>query len=183
MVKKNKGNIKAQQSQKWMEESLFQLMQKKPYKEISIQNITDTAQLSRRTFYRNYEKKDEILLGYFQRICKEYEENLRSAKDLSFPTIANIFFSTMQGHLDFLFLINRHQLMELFIKEMDTFLLPLHQELRGPSIGYDLELSHIALTFNIGGFGRILTLWLNEGAKKTPDELAELVEKALRLLI
>ncbi|EMS70937.1 TetR/AcrR family transcriptional regulator [Ruminiclostridium cellobioparum] len=180
---KNKGNTKAQQSQKWMEESLFQLMRAKPYEEISIQNITDTAQLSRRTFYRNYEKKDEILLDYFRRICKEYEKNLRSARDLSFPNIANIFFSTMQGHLDFLFLVNQHHIMELFIKEMDAFLLPLHLELRGPSVGYDIELARIALTFSIGGFGRILTLWLNEGAEKTPDELAKLMEKAIRLLI
>ncbi len=85
--------------------------------------------------------------------------------------------------MDFLFLINQHHIMELFIKEMDAFLLPLHLELRGPSVGYDIELARIALTFSIGGFGRILTLWLNEGAEKTPDELAKLMEKAIRLLI
>ncbi|WP_154669480.1 hypothetical protein [Ruminiclostridium cellobioparum] len=44
MACKNKGNTKAQQSQKWMKESLFQLMRAKPYEEISIQNITDAAQ-------------------------------------------------------------------------------------------------------------------------------------------
>ena len=183
MSEKNKGNTKALQSQKFIEEALFKLMEKEPYHKITIQEIADMAQLSRRTFYRNYGVKEDVILGYFHRICKEYEANLRIADNLSLSGIATVFFSTMQKHLDFLFLINKNNLVELLIREMDVFLLPLHQELKGKSYDDDLELTRIALTFSIGGFGRILVLWLNEGAKKTPEELAMLLGKALQLIM
>lgn len=175
----NKGNMKALQSKKWMEDALFKLMKTKSYEKITIKDITSTAQLSRRTFYRNYKEKNDILLGHFYIICKEYEKNLRLAKRLDFSDITYIFFSTMKNHLEFLELINKHQLIELLIKEMDKFLFPIHQELKGVS---DKELSNIALTFSIGGFGRVLILWLNEGAKKSPYEMSSIMERALKLL-
>lgn len=180
MADKNKGNTKARLSQKWMEEALLQLMKEKSFEDISIQNMTEAAQLSRRTFYRNYDKKEDILLGKLRRICQEYERNLRSASELSFPSITKIFFNTIQKHLEFFLLMNKHHLIDLFIAEIDTFLLPLHQELRGAVLGFDEELSRLALTFSIGGFGRVLILWLNEGAVKTPEELADLTNKAIQ---
>lgn len=179
MNNKNKGNMKAIQSKKWMEEALFRLMKIKPYEKITIKDITETAGLSRRTFYRNYEEKDDILLEYFRCICKVYESNLKAAESLLFSDIAYIFFSTMENYLEFLSLINKHELIELLIKEMDKFLFPIHQELKGI---YDKELSNIALTFSIGGFGRVLVLWLNEEIKKSPYELSQLMKKALELL-
>jgi len=182
MSKKNKGNTKAMQSQEWMEDALFNLMHTKPYNRITIQDITDSAQLSRRTFYRNYEKKDEILLGYFYRICKKYELNLKNAKAQTFKDIANVFFNTMYEHVDFLRLMNKHNIIDLFINEMDAFILPVHMELRGRS-NNQLEAARFAITFGIGGFGRVLILWLNEGAAKSPEELTALTEEAIRLLL
>lgn len=182
MIEKNKGNTKAKQSKKWMEEALFKLMHMKPYGEISIQEITDCAQLSRRTFYRNYQKKDEILLEYFYHICKEYEQNLIDTKAQTFSDIARVFFNTMYEHLDFLRLMNKHHIIDLFIKELDAFVLPLHMKLRGRAES-ELELARFAIAFGIGGFGRILILWLNEGANKSPDELAMLTKEAVKLLM
>ena len=41
--------------------ALLQIMEKKPYEQISITDITRRAGVSRMAYYRNYESKDEIL--------------------------------------------------------------------------------------------------------------------------
>ena len=48
-------------------EALIQLMQKKPYQEISITDITNRAGVSRMAYYRNYKDKDSILLNRLQK--------------------------------------------------------------------------------------------------------------------
>jgi AcrR family transcriptional regulator len=50
-------NMKSVRTQQQIEQSLFSLLQKKPYAEISIAEITRKADVSRTSFYRNYENK------------------------------------------------------------------------------------------------------------------------------
>jgi AcrR family transcriptional regulator len=51
-----------------MENALLQLLETENFQEITIQEITDRARVSRRTFYRNYSSKEEILEGSFNKI-------------------------------------------------------------------------------------------------------------------
>lgn len=101
MYGKNKGNKVSTQSKLWMEDALLKLMETENYREITIQEITDNAGLSRRTFYRNYSSKDEILEGCFYKIWLEYRSVIVQETDLSLPNIATIFFAVMKKHFVF----------------------------------------------------------------------------------
>ena len=52
-----------EQSGRMIEEALFSLMEKKPYAQITVSGITRRADISRRTFYRLYSRKDEVLIS------------------------------------------------------------------------------------------------------------------------
>ncbi len=52
-------NMKSLHTQQQIEEALFSLLQKKPYTEISIAEITRKAHVSRTSFYRNYSQKND----------------------------------------------------------------------------------------------------------------------------
>ena len=58
--KKEKNPI-AERSKKWIVSALLKLMKTKPYEEITVQEISDEADLVRRTFYRNFTSKNAIL--------------------------------------------------------------------------------------------------------------------------
>lgn len=176
MPDKNKGNLKSSQSKLWMEEALLKLMQTEKYREITIKEITDHAGLTRRTFYRNYNSKDDILLGCFNRIWGEYRELIAGQVDLSLPSIARVFFTQMRKHADFLALISRHQLFQLFLAQVDTLLPPAFDELKGKAMPFSQESVRYALTFSAGGFLHILIRWLDDGAQKTPEEMAGVME-------
>ncbi|MBX4265704.1 TetR/AcrR family transcriptional regulator [Clostridium estertheticum] len=176
MSVKNKGNSVSNQSKLWMEDALLKLMQAKNYHEITIQEITDNAGLSRRTFYRNYFSKDEILEGCFYKIWLEYESIIRKQIDLTLPNIARIFFSVMKKHFDFLSLINRHHLLSLFLSKVDELLPPAFDEVKGEKMPFPKENIQYALTFSTGGFMRILIRWLNDSTQKSPEEMATIVK-------
>lgn len=175
MADKNKGNPVSNQSKLWMEDSLLKLMQTEKYQEITIQEITDYAGLSRRTFYRNYSSKDEILEGYFYRIWQDYRLFILHETDLSLPNIAKVFFTEMQKHQDFLLLINRHQLLPLFLAKVDELLPLAFYATKGEQFLFPPKSIQYALKFSTGGFMRILTQWLNGGAQESPEDMAEIV--------
>lgn len=173
---KNKGNPVSNKSKLWMEDTLLKLMQTENYQEITIQEITDNAGLSRRTFYRNYSSKDEIIEGCFYKIWLEYRSLISQQIDLSLPNIARVFFTVMKKHLDFLSLVNRHQLLPLFLARVDELLPPAFDVVNGESMPISKESIQYALAFSTGGFMRILVRWLNDSAQKSPEEMAVIVE-------
>ncbi len=69
------NNPTALKSQQWLMENLLELMEEKPYNDISIMDICKKADLSRQTFYNYFESKDE-LFRYLLR--STYEEKLMS---------------------------------------------------------------------------------------------------------
>lgn len=159
-----------------MEDALLKLMHTENYQEITIQEITDHAGLSRRTFYRNYSSKDEILEGYFYKIWLEYRSLISQQTNLSLSNIAKVFFTQMQKHKDFLSLVNHHQLLPLFLAKVDELLPPAFDEVKGKATPFSKESIQYALAFNTGGFMRILILWLNDSVQKSPEEMGAIVE-------
>jgi len=77
-----KNNPKAEQSKKWLTKALLQLMGEKEYNSITIKEIADRAQLARRTYYRNFNSKDEIISQYCDKICDQYMVKLKEQEGI-----------------------------------------------------------------------------------------------------
>ncbi|MCB2309384.1 TetR/AcrR family transcriptional regulator [Clostridium estertheticum] len=182
MTEKNKGNQKSEKSKMWMENTLIKLMETEVYNEITIQEITDNAGLSRRTFYRNYSSKEEIIEQLFVKIWNEYEVLITSQDDLSMPNVTRVFFTIMTRHIDFLLIVNHHHLLPIFLTKVDELLPPIFYETKGKTMPFNKESISYALSFGTGGLMRILIKWLNDDQRKSPDEMALIVNDMMLIL-
>ena len=72
-------NPTAIKSQHWLADTLLDLMEEKPYEDITIKDICKNADLSRQTFYNYFETKEE-LFRYLLR--STYEEKLNSLDEI-----------------------------------------------------------------------------------------------------
>lgn len=183
MSGKNKGNQKSNQSKEWMENTLLKLMRTEAYQDISIQEITDHAGLSRRTFYRNYSSKDEILEGILYKIWQEYEASIRAESDLSLPNVAKTLFTVMSRHVELLKLLNQHNLLPGCLSKIVSLMPPTFYDLKGAVMPFSKVSVSFALAFSMGGFIQILIKWLNEDRQKSPDEMASTVKDILKIAI
>jgi AcrR family transcriptional regulator len=181
MVNLNKGNPVSDRSKRELETALLQLMRTGNYAEITIQEIAYHAGLSRRTFYRNFTSKEEILDVCFDRIWAGYRERIVTEPDLSLPNITRVFFTHMQTYQDILLAVNRHNLLPIFQARVDVLLPRAFHEARGDVTSLSDETIRYALAFSAGGFMRILILWLNDGCRKSPDEMAAIVKGFLSI--
>jgi AcrR family transcriptional regulator len=75
--------------------TLIDLLKKKSLPEISISELTDKAGISRVSFYRNYQSKEDILKEESNRLIKEwgklYESNPESAPETLFPSLFDFY--------------------------------------------------------------------------------------------
>ena len=72
----NSSNPSSIRSKQQIIEALLRLMEKYPYDEISVKQIVLETDLVRKTFYRNFSSKDDVLNAYISQKIYEYTRAL-----------------------------------------------------------------------------------------------------------
>lgn len=71
MPKKNKIDRRIQRTRQSLRETLLELIKEKGYDSISVEEITQRANLGRATFYLHYKDKEDLLVDEFNEIVNE----------------------------------------------------------------------------------------------------------------
>lgn len=180
MANKTKNPI-AEKSKKWLMDALLEIMKEKPYSKITIQEISDKALLSRRTFYRNFTSKDEVLSLKMKYICKEYILYFGNEHDLSYKNIVRIYFEFWKDHLDFLLALDKSNLLYLMLEKCNEYLPFIYNHFKGHlHLFKNEEYLEYALYFSSGGLWNVLLKWIKKGAKKSPMEMECILKDTIK---
>ena len=68
---KETNNPVVWQSRTWLMDAFTALMAEKKFEEITVVELCRRADLSRRTFYRNYTSKEALFRSCCERLCRE----------------------------------------------------------------------------------------------------------------
>lgn len=177
MAIKTKNKPQALLSKNMIMEALLTLMEEKNYDKITIKDITTKAQLSRRTFYRNFDTKDDVFELLIKVLVKEYTDKLIKDNATTLDELANLFFSFWTRKLKLLKLLEKSNLMERLLKYFNKYVPIIHEYAFKTDSFSSSENRKEAIYMITGGFWNILCYWLNEGAEKTPEEMAEAIKE------
>lgn len=179
----NGHQMQKEQSRQLIEEALFALMKEKPYEEISVSEIAKRADVARRTFYRLYSGKEEVIPGYFDRLCKDYQTACRPVKGYDPEQIAIEFFTFWYEYKEFLLLLYQcglESMLYLGMNRASEYVIrkrigehPLQQM---PELIYFIE-------YSTGGFINLLYHWIREGMEPSPIEYARHTGRAIAKVI
>ncbi len=177
------GNNKiAEQSKEWILESLLDLMKEKKFSNIKIKEITDKADLSRRTFYRNFSCKEDVLEMYFCHICEDYIKVLLEEKYFTYENISKVFFCFWMKKVKFLDLLNNNDLNFLFLEKLNMYVLEVYEMTKGQINVYeDEEALKYTLSYSVGGLWNVLMMWLKGDRKKTALDLSKVVTRVKKI--
>ena len=141
---------KAEYSKQSMAKALLRLMETEDYDRITIQQIVDTAGVSRMAFYRNFETKDQILQYHVNRITDEFVRNAHmketSQRKLSSLLIHAGKFDLVRGEFERILSYRAHDHKDLY---------------RYHFLG--------------GGICSIYYAWLVSGCKESVEELTDMI--------
>lgn len=167
--KKNPANLL---SRECMVTALMQLLKDKPLSAISVSELTQKAGVSRMTYYRNYESKEEILLSYLDDLVYLYREDVKKH-----PISENYYdmrslvrcFTYFEKYKDFLDSLFQSGLGYHFLEAVCGYVMEKWQK---PEDG--IEHFYELQAFS----GAILTIylsWASAGSRETPRELAAIL--------
>lgn len=171
------------QSRQWLEEALFDLLAtKKALRNISVAELSEHAQIARRTFYRYYHSKEEVLTNYLDRLIQDYIIELQTEKLTNFEDLVNLFFQYWSQYAEPLKILQDSNLLVLILQRSydklpaayTTVMAPWHvTNSNQKQITYDSR-------FIVGGLYNIFDEWLKGDYQEMP--VNELVTTALNTI-
>ena len=167
------SNPTAQQSQRWIIEALLELMKIAEYDKISVSEICRKADIDRRTFYRNFSSKKDVLEEYINLLGNEYIHTFTMLEKPDSYTASKFFFEFWDRHLSFINNIKKCGLSDFVFLQFQKFAKE-HRELL---IGDDIQKlpAEYVFTYRIGGFWNIMMTWAEDNPRLSPDEIALII--------
>lgn len=177
------GEITCTQTQEWIISALLSLMNKKNYREITIVDIVSEAHIGRRTFYRYFRSKDDILLLYSNVIMKDFAEIILSKNEMTLYSVSLSYFEFWNKHLDLLILLRKSNMLYFIGDRLPELMVKVavmveHSNPDEVAFTKDNQDSYYyAHFFNIGGYWSITTRWLEKEHRESPEEMAKIIEE------
>jgi|GEM_PF-5902118 len=159
--------------------SLFRLLLKKEYPDVSITEICEMSKVSRTTFYRYYRDKRDILVDFTNERFEEFFENI--SKKYKEVALKHIFFEIMS--IVYNYRLQIIKLIESGLQDLllDQFTHYFRYLFRQTSLKTDvLELSYInsphfvyGAAFFAGGVYSTVLRWAERNMEETPEKLTQ----------
>ena len=165
------------QSKQWLLDALLQLMKEKKYNEITIKELTERAGLDRKTFYRHFKAKDEILNIPIKEAFDKYIYNLRNLPMLSSHEANKAYFELCLQYIDFFKLLESHGMLMIVLVKLSEYL-PIINGMFLDDPVYSQKTAW-GLTYEAGGIWNVTVRWISSGAKESPEEMAKMIDSIM----
>ena len=164
------GNAKTTEFLKeCLADALLKLLKKKPIEKISVPEISETAQVGRTTYFRNFSSKQEAITFKLVRLWERWaeEHNVSERKNFT-PENGLTFFEYNYSIKDLLAL--------LYERGLQTAIYNSFYEIMVPQYGENALECYRGRFYSYGLFG-LLDEWVRRGFRETPQEMQFYVNK------
>lgn len=162
--------------------ALFMLVHKTPYDDISVKEICEKAGVSRMSFYRYYNKKDDIFIDFCDSRFEEfYDLYLKDNKNIDprdFTLNMFRFFKKYSKSIEVLILAGKEHLLSVQFLSYAKFLIGRSKDVRIKN----LEANKIIAPLFSGGFFAVLMTWISDGMEETPEEINNILYQVPELI-
>lgn len=163
---KNVSNEKDNYVSDKITETLLKLLKNYTLKEISISFLCDEAGVGRASFYRNFEKKEDILIKYDTKLIKQWGKEYENDKNSTPESLIPSLLMQYKKYKDFYLMIYENGLSDIVLK---TILQACELEKKKTNME-----AYVTSFIGYGIFG-IVNEWIKRGMQETIEEILSLI--------
>lgn len=167
------NNKTAKQSQEWIMKALLDLMNEKNYHDITVVEICKKADLDRRTFYRNFDSKEDVLKQYITQLGDSYMNMFHHIDALNSKEAIRVFFTFWEKNLSFIKNVKDSGISDFLFQRFQSFIKE-HKELFIGNVKEGLS-SEFLFSYRIGGFWNVMLNWASQDKLIPPEEMVDIL--------
>ena len=163
-------NQTAIRSQHMIADALFRLLKQKPFQQITVTEICEEAAIGRKTFYRNFELREDVIDFQLDQMRDEYQNGMTG---LTMEQRLYYHFSYTQKNADYFISLYKNGLTQLAYDKFCVIrreVLPVWSE---NPIEQEYRCEYI-----IAGIEAIQRVWISRGCRESIDEVVGFARRA-----
>lgn len=168
------GKIAEQSKEKFVK-ALLVIMEQYNFREITITQLSQEAGLSRKTFYRLFKDKEELINFLFEKLYRECFMQIKARQLQHYWDVVQCYFDFCEERKELLSLLKRNNLLSLLFEGSYKYSFRVFEYVRSKETAniYSPYLPYL-LAYSIGGMYSMLLKWV-ESDMSIPSSL--LIEK------
>ena len=154
-------------------EALMLLLDQKKYEDITISELAEKAGVSRMTYYRTYENKEDVVVQFLNGRTDELIRQYESHADNDYEWYKSIFEEILENREVTYKILKTPQLCAVALDHFNKFaqtIIPKVYERHGRAIEMNL------IVYETGGFIFLMSRWVLNGCQETPEQMARLLD-------
>ncbi len=162
-------NKSALRSQSMIAKALLTLMKEKPFAQITVTEICEEAEVGRKTFYRNFELKEDVIDYQLDCLCSLFEQEIEGK---STDEKLKLYFSFSKEHVDFFSCMYQSGLLPVCQQKFSRFLpdtMPIWSE--------DDAQQEYYSRFMSAGVQAMMQVWVERGFREDIEQITTLAQK------
>lgn len=157
-------SITSEMMQSYITDSLLILMEQKDFQSITVGEIAKKAGVNRSTYYRHFNKKEDVIVYFFDHISRSFLD-WEKTHEFDFKEYLTEMYTHYYQH--------KRQLLTIYKNGLSFLLLNVLQEHLGNNRLSDSPLSvQYDTTFYIGGTFNHFMLWFARDMEDSPETMA-----------
>ncbi len=175
-MNRTNGKI-AQQSKQKMVQALLRIMEQYDYAEITVTQIAQEAHLSRKTFYRLFSGKDEILSLFFEGLFQECFGQIKGRNVRRYWDVVQVFFDFWEQRKELLTLLRKNGLLPRAFEQSYQYSVQVFEFVRSRQLAeaFALPLPYM-LAYSVGGMHSMLLKWVENGMEIPSAQLISMLK-------
>jgi len=174
----SRENPITKRSKKTIVDAMMKLLHDKAYEKITIKEIMEKADMARRTFYGNFNSKDEIMQYYFGGLFEHLTNRISKEGMTSPKKLAEVLFELVLEDKDNMMVAKKQGLlnMALLEKYSSDFAQFFTKNVASKT---NQKAYNYAAGFYLGGVWKVMDQWLGEGANDSPKKMADMFQNIM----
>lgn len=160
----------------YLRDIYFSLLEEKAAESISVSEIAKLAGVSRMSFYRYYQNKEDISRQYVHETLGHCMETVRGDQIKDLQASTTLLFNYLRSNKRWITILNEQKLFHLFFKSFSHFLQESILAISG-NLNTPQEIERYYYQYTCGGVLNLIKNWVGGGMKESGEEMALIVRQ------
>lgn len=159
-MNRTNGKI-AEQSRKKIVNALLTVMEQYDYKEVTITQLAQEAELSRKTFYRLFADKEAVVTYFFECLYVECFAQIESKQARHYWDVVQCYFDFWEERKQLLLLLKKNSLLPVLFEGAYKYSFKIFEYVRTKEVAdsFSIPLPYL-LAYSVGGMHSMLLKWV-----------------------